>query len=70
MSSSTASTIVESSALGTLTTTEIGSPPRSPTTCSFEPALPRSTRLAPIRSPLTAHKLKLSTLTRSRSTRA
>jgi hypothetical protein len=52
MSSSTASSMVASLALAALTTTEIGSPPRSPATCSLEPALPRSTGLAPVRSPL------------------
>jgi hypothetical protein len=39
-------------ALAELMITEIGSPPRSPARCSLDPALPRSTGFAPVKSPL------------------
>ena len=51
MSSTTASSMVESLALAALKTTATGSPPRSPARCSLEPCLPRSTGFAPVRSP-------------------
>src|SRR6266545_2238881 len=52
MSSTTASSMVESLVLAALTTTDNGSPPASPATCSLDPALPRSVGLAPVSSPL------------------
>jgi hypothetical protein len=52
MSSSTASSMVESLALAALTITVNGTPPASPATCSLDPYLPRSTGLAPVRSPV------------------
>ena len=51
MSSSTASNMVESLALATLTTTASDSPPASPATWNLDPALPRSTGLAPLAPP-------------------
>jgi hypothetical protein len=52
MSSRTASSMVESLALAALTRTVNGSSSASPARCSLDPALPRSTGLAPHRSPL------------------
>jgi hypothetical protein len=53
MSSRTASSMVALLALAVLSTTiDSGSPPRSPATCSLDPALPRSTGLAPVGCPL------------------
>ena len=51
MSSSTASNIVASLALAALITTDNGSPPASLARWSLDPALPRSTGFAPVRSP-------------------
>ena len=51
MSSSTASNIVASLALAALITTDNGSPPASLVRWSLDPALPRSTGFAPVRSP-------------------
>jgi hypothetical protein len=52
MSSNSASNLVASLALAALRTTDSGSPPRSPARCSLEPCLPRSTGVAPVRSPV------------------
>jgi hypothetical protein len=51
-SSSTASNMVASLALAALRISDSGSPPASPARCSLDPALPRSTGFAPVRSPL------------------
>jgi hypothetical protein len=55
--------------LAGLSTTEIGSPPASPATCSLDPASSRSTGFAPVRSPLYRAQAEESTLTRPKSMR-